>query len=328
MHLSALNKRSIVGAFLTCTISLLAACGDNATQTSVTTPAESVKVVSTAFGEVTIPEHPERVVALEGAIGPVLDSGLVPVATADGDRNENLLPEEQEAVKGIPAVLGPDGWDYEQIAATDPDLLIGMVRAGKVEEISPQAKEEYEKLKEIAPTVLILSKGAGSAKEASLQVAEIIGSGDAAKAAKKEYEVKAAQIKKKYADKLAEYTFAPIDHFEGTVTVYTPISWLGSVITDMGGTMDPVSANINDVNGVDISTEELSTLSPKSIILTEKDLTGAPGIGAEELEGIPTFQELAAVKDNHNYGIQYFFTDRYETASIVLDQLEEILLSL
>lgn len=285
----------------------------------------ATKSVETAFGQVEIPLEPKSVVALEGATGPLLAAGITPKATASGDLPDGLLPEEFEQVKDLPTVLGPDGWDYEKIAAQKPDLLIGMVRAGKDEEISPQAQEEYKRLKGIAPTVMILSHGATHAKDASLQIAEIVGSGDKAKQAKDDYLKKTEHIKATYGDKLKDYTFAPIDHFEGNVSVYSPISWLGGIITDMGGTLDPVSAGTTDLNGVDLSTEQLTELSDKSIILTEIDLDGQPGPGAAELEDIPTYQQLPAVKEGHAFGVKYFFPDRYETANIVLDQLEAIL---
>lgn len=285
----------------------------------------ATKTVETAFGEVEIPTEPTSVVALEGAIGPLLSAGITPKATATGDMPDGLLPEEFEQVKDLPAVLGPDGWEYEKIAAQEPDLIIGMVRAGKDEEISPQAQEEYKRLKGIAPTVLIRAEGATQTKDASLQIAEIVGSGDKAKEAKEEYEKKVDHIKTTYGDKLEEYTFAPIDHFEGNVSVYTPISWLGGIITDIGGTLDPVSAEVTDRNGTDLSTEQLTKLSDTSIILTEMGVDGEPGAGAAELADVPTYQQLPAVKAGHAFGVTHFFPDRYETANIVLDQLEDIL---
>ncbi|MBD8019902.1 ABC transporter substrate-binding protein [Brevibacterium gallinarum] len=285
----------------------------------------ATKTVETAFGKVEMPTKPKSVVALEGAIGPLLSAGITPKATASGDNPDGLLPEEFEKVKDLPAVLGSDGWEYEKIAAQKPDLLIGTVRAGKDEKISPQAQEEYKRLKGIAPTVMILAEGATHAKDASLQISEIVGSGDKAKQAKEEYVKKIDHIKGTYDDKLKEYTFAPIDHFEGNVSVYTRISWLGGIITDMGGKLDPVSAGITDRNGTDLSTEQLTKLSDKSIILTEMGLDGKPGAGAAELAGVPTYQQLPSVKAGHAFGVKYFFPDRYETANIVLDQLEDIL---
>lgn len=284
--------------------------------------------VDTAFGAADIPAHPTSVVALEGAVGPLLAAGIVPTATADGDRADDFLPEEYEQVKDLPLVLGPDGWDYETIAAQDPDLIIGFVRSGKTETISAESRSEFERLSGIAPTVFLLAEGSAATKDATLEIAKIVGSGDAATAAKTEYEQKAADIKRDHADVLARYTFAPLDHYEGTVTVYTPVSWLGGILTDAGATLDPLSASVSDTNGVDISIEQLGRLSDRSVILTEQTVDGEPGIGAQELQSVPTYLELPAVREGHTSGVTYFFASRYETALDVLDQLDGILSTL
>ncbi|QIK82932.1 ABC transporter substrate-binding protein [Sanguibacter sp. HDW7] len=299
------------------------------TASSTATSAEAgTATVASAFGDVEIPAAPKRVVALEGAVGPLLAAGITPVATADGDWEDAFLPAEFDQVKDLPVVLGPDGWDYEAIAAAKPDLLIGFVRAGTVDEISPEAVAEHARLSGIAPTVLILADGSASTKDATLKIAEIVGSGTQATEAKAAYDAKAAQIRETYAGALAAHTFAAVDHYEGIVTVYTPISWLGGILTDVGASIDPVAADATGTNGVDLSTEELTRLSPDSVILTEQALDGTPGIGAEELDAVPTYTTLPAVAAGHAYGVQYFFADRYETGLKVLDQLETILAGL
>lgn len=284
--------------------------------------------VNTAFGDVDIPAEPKKVVALEGAVGPLLAAGITPVATADGDVAEGFLPAEYERVKDLPVVLGPDGWDYETIAAQNPDLIIGFVRAGTTEQISPESKAEYQRLAGIAPTVFILAEGAASTKDATLKIAEIVGSGPAAEEAKAAYEAKTAEIKTAYADVLATTTFAPVDYYEGIVTVHTPISWIGGILTDVGAKLDPVSANVTDGNGVNLSTEELGQLSAAGVILTEKDLDGQAAPGAEALLTLPTYTNLPAVASGHSFGVTYFFADRYETGLVVLDQIEDILAAL
>ncbi|MGO2660146.1 ABC transporter substrate-binding protein [Mycetocola reblochoni] len=319
------RRRTALAATLLTSALVLTGCSAQSADDAGTTSSSETVSVDTAFGPVDIPAEPGTVVALEGAVGPLLSAGITPVATADGDNPEGLLPDEYDAVKDLPIVLGPDGWDYEAISAAEPELIIGFVRAGTTEEISPESRDEYERLSGIAPTVFVLAEGSASTKDATLEIAEIVGSGAEAEKAKSEYDAKAAEIASEHADVLDQVTFAPIDHYEGTVTVYTPISWLGGILTDAGATIDPIAAEVTDSNGVDISTEELGTLSDDSVILTEKTVDGQPGLGAEELESVPTYTELPAVVDGRSFGVSYFFADRYETGILVLDQLDGIL---
>ncbi len=329
------SLRRLLALLLVCLTLLVTGCsaGQNASQNQSSSAdseasSQETKTVETAFGPVDIPRSPERIVALEGAIGPLLHAGKTPVATADANKVDSLLEEEAQAVQDLPLILGSDGWDYEKIAAENPDLLIGFVRSGKGQTISDQAKQEYERLSKIAPTVFILSKGGASTKEATLQISEILGDAEAAKESKEKYEAKAAAIKEKYATVLEKNTFAALDYFEGTTTVYTPVSWIGGILTDAGAHLAQPAAGVSDTNGVDLSSEELSQLKGATVILTEKTVAGEAGLGAQELAQVPTYQSLAPVKEGHAYGVSYFFADRYETGLLVLNQLEEILQSL
>lgn len=286
---------------------------------------EQEKSVESAFGPVTIPAKPQRVVTLEGGVGPVLQAGTTPVATADGDAEDSLLPAEYQKVKDLPIILTPDGWDYEKIAAAKPDLLIGFVRGGKDEKISAESKAEWEKLSKIAPTVFILSEGSAQTKEAARSMSTALGQGESADAARAAYDAKAEQIKRDYAAQLDTTTFAAVDYYEGVTTVYTPISWLGGILKDAGAKTATVAAAETASNGVDLSSERLGELKDVDVFLTEKTVSGAEGEGAKELAAVPTFKELPAVKAGDVRGVSYFFADRYETGLKVLEQLENIL---
>lgn len=286
--------------------------------------ADGTRAVETAFGSVDIPVAPQRVVALEGGTGPLLEAGIVPVATADGDWADSFLPAEYEQVADLPVVLGPDGWDYEAISALEPDLLVGFVRGGKDEELSAEKQAEFEKLSRIAPTVLIRATGSATVKDAAVEIAEALGDGDDARAARTEYEARVEEISTEYADVLAAHTFAALDSYE-EVTVYSEISWLGGILTDLGAPLPAVVADETQENGVFLSYEELAQLDDATVVLHEETVDGAPGLGAEELAAAPTYTALPAVGAGHAYGVRYFFADRYVLATDVLDQLEVVL---
>ncbi|MEZ0493458.1 ABC transporter substrate-binding protein [Kineococcus sp. TBRC 1896] len=326
------TRRGVVGALGASVLLALAACGgpdDAAAGTSATggTSGGATRSVQTAFGAVDIPTEPRRVIALEGAVGPLLGAGITPLATADGDYEDAFLPQEYEQVSDLPVVLGADGWDYERISSLEPDLMIGFVRGGTTEELSAEATATWEKLNAIAPTVLVRSDGSARTKDATLEMSHVLGDGDDADRAKAAYDAKAAQIRTDYADVLAGNVFAPLDFYE-EVTVYSPISWPGDTVVDAGGTLTAVSRDITDENAAFLSAEQLGTVTDATAVLYEQSLDGEPGVGAAEMMALPTWQQLPAVRDGHAYGLRYFFADRYETALVALEDFEEALVAM
>lgn len=285
--------------------------------------SDGVRTINTAFGEVDIPTDPKRIIGLEGGTGPALESGLTPVATGD-DYIESYLPGEYDLVKDLPLVLTPDGWDFDKIVSLKPDLMVGFVRGGLEERLSDEKTAEWKKLNAIAPTVLIRSNGSGQTKDVSCAIQVALGHQDEADEAKQAYEDRAAELKEKYADVLAEHTFAAMDAYE-TVSVYSPISWIGDILTDAGATLVPLATKDPDVNAADISFEELTQVSDATVVLYSETVDGQLDLGAQDLQKAPTYAELPAVKAGHDYGIKYFFADRYSTALEALDSLEEVL---
>lgn len=294
---------------------------------AATAPSSATRPVQTAFGTVEIPTAPQRAIALEGGVGPLLGAGITPLATADGDYAEAFLPEEYAKVKDLPIILGPDGLDYEKIASLKPDLLIGFVRGGKQAELGAEAKAQYQRLSAIAPTVLIRATGSSQTKDATLEMSEALGDGEDARAAKAAYGAKAEQIRTTYADVLAKHVFAPLDYYE-EVNVYSPISWPGDTVLDAGGRLTAASAKETTENATFLSAEQLGRISDATVVLYAQTLDGKPGEGASELQKLPTYGSLPAVKAGHAYGLTYFFADRYETGLKSLESLETALKAL
>jgi iron complex transport system substrate-binding protein len=110
--------------------------------------------IPTAFGDVTIPSKPERVVTWGWSAQDVaLDLGVVPVGIPFfryGGKDDGILPwtEEKVAAMGaeMPVVLPESAQvPIEAIAALDPDVIIAPY--------SGLTPEEYELLSQIAPVV-------------------------------------------------------------------------------------------------------------------------------------------------------------------------------
>lgn len=101
------------------------------------------------FGSTEIPAQPERV-ATVGLTDhdTVLALGVTPVALTDwfGDQPNGVWPWAQDLLGDArPIVLDSTELNFEQVAAADPDLILGIN--------SGLTQQEYDRLSRIAPTV-------------------------------------------------------------------------------------------------------------------------------------------------------------------------------
>jgi iron complex transport system substrate-binding protein len=101
------------------------------------------------YGETTIDAEPQRVVSVAfGEHDGLLALGVIPVAVRDwyGDQPFAAWPWAQDELGDAePVVLASGELNFEQIAAVDPDLIVGIS--------SGMTEEQYEILSAIAPTV-------------------------------------------------------------------------------------------------------------------------------------------------------------------------------
>src|SRR3712207_695869 len=145
------------GATLVATTVLVTSCGSGDAGSSGGTAASSSPsdgggafpvTVSTAFGDVEIPEEPQRVVALGWSDAETaLALGVQPVGASDwlafggegvGPWSEGLYDEAPEIIETLEPSL-------EAIAALEPDLILDTKSDG--------TQERYDSLSQIAPTV-------------------------------------------------------------------------------------------------------------------------------------------------------------------------------
>lgn len=144
-------------------------CGstaENSSENAVAPPAQSSTqetsefpiTIKHAFGETTIESKPERIVNLGWANqDTTLALGVIPVGVSAAnygmmtDNKLHLWTDEAFANLGVenPNVFNDEtGWDYEAIAACEPDIIIASY--------SGFTEEEYNLLSEIAPVVPFL----------------------------------------------------------------------------------------------------------------------------------------------------------------------------
>ena len=159
------------------------------------------------FGETTIDAEPERVVSIGyNEHDFLLALGVVPVALRDwyGEQPNSVWPWAQDELgDATPEVLPATDLNFEQIAALEPDLIVGVW--------SGISAEDYELLSAIAPTVaqpgeyddygtpwqeqtLILGEATGRSAEAEAIVADVEGQITAAREAHPEWEGQTSSV--------------------------------------------------------------------------------------------------------------------------------------
>lgn len=140
--------RAVLGAALALS---LTACG--ATALAPVSAAEQTGAfpvtITHAFGTTTIPAEPKRVVAIGfNEADFVLALGVLPVGVRDftGEYDETKRPWAQQALAGAqPVVVGGNDVDFEKVASTAPDLILGVY--------SFMDQATFSTLEKIAPTV-------------------------------------------------------------------------------------------------------------------------------------------------------------------------------
>lgn len=330
-----LPHRAVLATFVVAIA--LAACGDDSPastgdsptsihESTTTGPDDAASTfpvtVEHALGATTIESEPQRVVTVGVTEqDTVLALGITPVGVTDwyGDQPYATWPWAQDELGDAqPEVLTTsDGFDFERIAALEPDLIIG-TNAG-LDDVA------YDTLSEIAPTIAhpegaplyfspwddqarLIAPALGRSDEMEQIIADIEGSFAEARAEHPEFEgVSAAFLQNAFYDGNA------IAYQEGLSTKF---------LTDLGFTIPAVLDELATDGQAHIPLERLSVLDEADVLLWA---TEAPS-DRLALEAEPLYNTLQAVQDG-----QLVFTDGVTAGAIyftsplslpfVLDQL-------
>jgi iron complex transport system substrate-binding protein len=293
------TRRTLVGAVAVATLALTAACsgtdsGGDADQGDPSpSDAESAEAfpvtIPTAFGDVEIPEEPERVVALGwGDAETALALGVQPVGASDwlAFGGDGAGPWLDGAYDESPEIIGTLEPSYEQIAVLDPDVILDVKSSGD--------PERYERLTEIAPTVAIPEGGEAYLTPMEDQVTMIA----AALGRSEEGEQLLAEVDDAFAAARDEHP-----EFAGKTAVigsywaegfgaYVSTSSRGEFMQGLGFETKP---EIDEAAGEEFS----ANLGTENVDLLDADLTVIQPIGftAADVEALPIFQTVPSVAD-------------------------------
>ncbi|MFC5384726.1 ABC transporter substrate-binding protein [Aquamicrobium segne] len=275
--------------------------------------------VATAFGPMSIPAAPERIVALDAAAAVAANYGLKPVGVTAVSRT-SLTEAGAQTLRDIP-VIGASTYGgqlrYEAILALRPDLIVGMVRGGA------DHSALYRKLSAIAPTVLIQSEGAGALLETSDALAAAMGLEAQARSDRDVYNARVAACRERWSDALQRGPLAVISGRDRQILIHSPISWTGRIFRDIGAALPPV-ARTDEANGVQLSYEEVDELADVQGFVYPT-LDGQPSPEVQPVLNLPGFRRLPAVRLGRLTGLSDIWPEMHLTANRFLDGLDTLM---
>jgi iron complex transport system substrate-binding protein len=294
----------------------LTACGAadaGGTTSEPTTSADPAfpRTVEHAMGSTEIPERPERVVVLDtGELDTTLALGVVPVGAVTTDASDDFLSylaDDAADVQPVGTVAEPD---LEAIAALQPDLIL-----------SNKTRHEaiYEQLGQIAPTVFAERVGAVW-KDNFRLAAEALGLEEEAESRLEEYEARAAALGESLGDP-AGTTVSAVRFVDGVIRVYTPESFLGTVLADTG--LEQLTLPTDRTpTFAELGAEQLTSADADIVLFSSYG--GAEDSGEAAVVAGPLWPRLGAVADGRAHAVEddVFFTGIGPTAAtLIVDNL-------
>ena len=282
----SMNRFGIAVVSLALIVSV-AACGSDGSSASTepVAPADTTAASAAAFpvtvahkyGEITIDKEPRRVVSVGFTDQDwLLALGVTPIAIREwyGEQPYATWPWAQDELGDAkPAVLPSAELNFEEIAALQPDLIVG-VSSGITE-------SDYATLSEIAPTLAqpgdyvdygtpwdvtteLIGRAVGKSVEAAAVVEHVNGLYEAARAAHPEF-----------AGASAAVTF----YFDDKPGAYSSQDSRSRIVTDLGFVIPPKFDELaGDSFFFSVSNEEMAVLDTDVVIWLVSDDTGIDAV--------------------------------------------------
>jgi iron complex transport system substrate-binding protein len=279
-------------------------------------PAAGTHTVKTAMGEVSVPDHPKRVVVLDTAeLDSAITLGVRPVGATSAGTSSGFLDylpkDELTGIKNVGEIADPN---LEAVAALHPDLILSSkVRDGA----------HYDALKKIAPTVL--TETTGAPWKANFQVhAAALGRTAQANTVVAAYQAHVARVTAALGGraKAAAVKVSMVRFVEGAnIRLYGDASYIGTVLEDVG--LGRPSVQDVDRLSVDVSPEQMDKADGDALFYATY---GDPKAAKEtQVTASPLWKHLDAVAAGraHRVDDQLWYQGiGYTAADKVLDELQ------
>lgn len=291
---------------------------ENTTEEAETSSSEAVFPVTIThkYGTTTIPEAPQRVVAIGyNEQDALLALGIKPVAVRYwyGDAPFAIFPWAQDEAAGAEPEVMEMAWgelNFEAILALDPDLISGVY--------SGITQDEYDQLSLIAPTIAqsgdYIEFGMPW-QEMTKLVGQAVGKADEAAALVDNVEAQFAAARANnpaFADKTIAIAYANGD---GTYGFYTNEDGRARFFTNLGFTIpEELVAIAGDSFYANVSQERLDVLDQDVIVfLGLQFLEG----GRATIENDPLINQLEAVKEGQVVFVPLDYDDALQFGSVL-----------
>ncbi|HEY2491670.1 MAG TPA: AraC family transcriptional regulator [Paenibacillus sp.] len=295
------SKFSMAATLLFCFALFMSACSTG-TITSNTTAVESqvpsngesipakmtetqaqTRVISTLKGEITVPDHAERIV-VDLYLGSFIALDVKPVGTPELNLKN---PYFAEALVGVENIGEYESVSLEKILALQPDLIV----TGN--------EEAYDQYSKIAPTILVPFGELKSTHEEITYFGEVLGKEAKAEAWLTQYDQRIAAAKEKVENVIQrDATFSVMQDWGKSTGVFGDnFGRGGQAVYQALGLKPPVNKaeEIMKEQILEISGESLPDYAGDYIILTSATETLA------DLKTDPIWKTLDAVKNDHVY---------------------------
>ncbi|MDY7102099.1 MAG: ABC transporter substrate-binding protein [Actinomycetota bacterium] len=286
--------------------------------------ATGTRTVEHELGTSEVPVDPQRVVVVDrrGTLAFLLDLGVEPVGALEaswlfGQPFHPAIADQAEAA-GVEAIDGTDGPDVEQIAALEPDLIIGMVR--------DMAGTEAI-LAETAPTIG-LSWSFANPIDNVLMIGAMMGMEEEAEAVAGEL---STALEEAAANATDAGTVSVLGLFgPDDIRVYRAGNLYGQLIQDLGGEVVPTEEELPLVDGEDvtyISLEQIGVADGEKVISLVNLSSEEEGAHLEVVEqplvqALPAFQSGQVLETDPQLA---FGAAGVTGLHLMLDQLAEFL---
>jgi iron complex transport system substrate-binding protein len=305
----------------------LSACGSSDNGTAAAPQKVETRVFTADNGKVTIPVHPERVVATGYAVPTLIEAGAPLVGISSWQRGEAMMDADELATyKKLARVAGEQASEtnYEAIAKAKPDLIVLGVPLPALGDI------DVKRLTAIAPVVAVGPMLPTQWREVSRKHADAAGVLTRYESAQAAYEAKAAELKKKYRNVLPALKLGHVgaygDTSKGTFQREFNGSWGTNVAQDIGANYygkvkkpGPGSKSVSEYP----SMEQLGdSLGEADAITYSVNCDGSLPDSVKAVVGSRLWQNLPAVKKKMTFPIACTEAATYGDALKTLDAID------
>ena len=321
------RTRRILALAATATVLvMLSACASSTATGDAGNADDSTITVSSAYGDVEIPQNAERVAAVSyDTPWQLMSVDVQPIATIDYSNWLDSYTEKQQDFIANAAVIGTFGEvNFEALTAATPDLIIG--DAYEIDEAT------FERLSSIAPTVIVGGEDRGDWQSITEQVAQATGQTTVWEEGKATYEALRDQTIAAYADVIKGNGWInfSLGNEAGQFSVQLPSGTTGNLIVTELGMAYPKGAQLEDVGGsgyISLPLERLpEVFEGVTYALTFSQVDGSTDEGIQAIIDSDLFQSLEVAKSDRIYGMRTTVTD-YRTAADWINELTEHVLA-